>query len=75
MLKHACVRVRAHRSMSDVAWCTGECFGKAGAYGIQGPASQFVRGIEGDFFNVMGFPVNEFSRRLGELIEAGTLVL
>lgn len=48
----------------------GECFGKAGSYGIQGPAMQFVTGIQGDFFNVMGFPVNAFSRRIGKLVEA-----
>lgn len=53
----------------------GECFGKAGSYGIQGPAMQFVRRVDGCYFNVMGFPVNAFSRRVGELIEAGTLAL
>lgn len=31
---------------------------KAGAYGIQGAAGVFVKGIEGDFYNVMGLPLN-----------------
>ena len=32
---------------------SGEPIGKAGAYGIQGPASMFVSGIHGDYWNVV----------------------
>ena len=44
---------------------TLEPMDKAGAYGIQGKGSVLVKGIVGDYFNVMGFPVAETARFLG----------
>lgn len=48
---------------------TGEPMDKAGAYGVQGRGALFVERIEGDFFNVMGLPVEQLgeclSRRFG----------
>lgn len=45
---------------------TGESFGKAGAYAIQGYAARFIRGIEGDYFNVVGLPVRRLYETLRE---------
>ncbi|KAL7717764.1 Maf protein [Entamoeba marina] len=48
---------------------TGDCFGKAGAYGIQdNTAPSFVQKINGCYWNVMGFPAHTFSKHLVEVI-------
>ncbi len=39
---------------------TKEPMDKAGAYGIQGYGSQFIKKVTGCYFNVMGFPVSLF---------------
>ena len=44
-----------------------EPYDKAGSYAIQGKASLFVKGIKGDYFNVVGLPVAELNLKLKEL--------
>ncbi len=49
---------------------TGEPFDKAGAYGIQGRGGLLVKGIEGDFYNVVGLPVSRLKREIDEFLKA-----
>lgn len=49
----------APMSDAEIDWYvqSGEPRDKAGAYAVQGLASLFIRGLEGDYFNVVGLPV------------------
>ncbi|MBN2780610.1 MAG: septum formation protein Maf [Candidatus Marinimicrobia bacterium] len=49
---------------------TGSPMDKAGAYGIQDIRANLVRRIDGCFYNVIGFPVAEFSETWNELFPA-----
>lgn len=47
---------------------SGDPMDKAGAYGIQTGGALLVRGIEGDFLNVVGLPVARLARELSSVI-------
>lgn len=50
----------------DAYVASGEPMDKAGAYGIQGARGRMlVRGIRGDFYNVVGLPIARVVRELG----------
>jgi septum formation protein len=48
---------------------TGEPFGKAGAYAIQGHGGRFVQRIEGDYWNVVGLPLSRFQKLILEIAQ------
>jgi len=52
------------KNLIDKYIATGEPLDKAGAYGIQGKASLLVESIKGDYFNVVGLPLNTLNQLL-----------
>lgn len=67
---HEVTRVTFDRMTEDEI-CTyvekEQPYDKAGAYAIQGSASAFIKGIEGDFYNVVGLPVHRLALLYREL--------
>lgn len=48
---------------------TEEPMDKAGAYGIQGFGSKFVKGVNGDYFTIVGFPIAKVYQELKKIMK------
>lgn len=59
------------RADIDAYVATGEPYGKAGAYGIQGAAGAFVERVEGCYANVVGLPLNAVTAALADMVDSG----
>ena len=62
-----CTRVTFYEMSDDEIEeyvATGDSFDKAGAYGIQGFCARYIKGIEGDYNNVVGLPVGRLYQEL-----------
>ncbi len=42
-------------------------YDKAGGYGIQGLAGVFIDRVEGDYYNIMGFPMATVRKMIKEI--------
>jgi len=54
-------------ALIDAYIATGDSLDKAGGYGIQTSGGLFVKGIEGDYYAVMGLPIAALARHLQSL--------
>jgi septum formation protein len=53
----------------DAYVASNEWEGKAGGFAIEETAGTLIKGIKGDFYNVMGFPLNGVCRMLIDILQ------
>ncbi|GFT71085.1 hypothetical protein NPIL_5221 [Nephila pilipes] len=77
-MKSFCERTKVYmgnlpRAVIEAYVSSGEPESKAGGYAIQGQGSTLIESIDGDYFNVVGFPAYRFAKEIRELLQANAL--
>src|SRR5436190_16056622 len=70
VVAHETTRVRFKQlTQVEIDWyvASGEPRGKAGAYAVQGRAAVFIQEISGDYFNIVGLPIQLVYRLFGSM--------
>lgn len=73
VLFHQSTAVEFYPLSAKMAWwyvAQGESMGRAGAYGLESKGMLLIKGIRGDYTNVVGIPVAETLRRARKLLDA-----
>ena len=74
---HECTEVTFDELSHDVIEAyvdSGEPMDKAGGYGIQAQGGTLVKSIQGDYFNVVGFPLYQFCKQMGKLLTSTNII-
>jgi septum formation protein len=53
----------------DAYIASNEWEGKSGSFGVEGMAGSLIKSINGDFYNVVGLPLNGVCRMLIEVLQ------
>jgi len=62
-----CVSPLTPREIEDYI-ATGEPFDKAGSYALQGLFAPYIESIEGDYYNIVGLPINALYKILAPIL-------